>query len=233
MARRNVPIAEFSMLWQRHETLYRGIFIEALNQLNVTDGQRKYEDDISEALCPVLRKICFLDKNKPAIPQWERPISPGSFAELKGGKSSKRPDFTCSLTNTFATTQEMHEISLHVECKRLGKKNRSKALNENYIKNGVKRFDTLTHEYGKRSPSGMMVGYIINSDRHDILCQVNRHLSCTALPEITFAFKKKVESCDMIISRCNVEPKNFKLIHIWTDLRPTTHQAADTEKISE
>ncbi|MFZ4526432.1 MAG: hypothetical protein ACOYOE_13080, partial [Chlorobium sp.] len=161
----------------------------------------------------------------PPTPQSQIPISPVSDSELKGGKNAKRPDFTCSLTNTFATTPEMHEISLHVECKRLGKKSGRWDLNKNYLEHGIKRFDTLTHEYGKRSRSGMMVGYIMNSDKQDILCQVNRHLSGAALPEITFAFKEKVESCDMMIYRKNVKPKEFKLIHIWADLRPfTCHQ---------
>jgi len=220
MARRNTFIAEFPQLWQRHEALYSDIFVKALRQMEVTEGQCKDENAISEALCPVLRKVCCKHRDKPSLPQWERPISPVSIDDLKGGKKAKRPDFTCSLINSFYTSQEDYELLLHIECKRLGKNSK---LNKNYLEDGIKRFDILTHEYGKRSPSGMMVGYIINSDKQDILRQVNRHLSGAALPEITFAFKEKVESCDMMINRKNVKPKEFKLIHIWADLRPSTH----------
>lgn len=226
MARRKATIGDFSSLWRRHEDLYLGIFIEALNQLKITDEQRKDENAISEAFNPVLRQVCCKHRDKPYLPQWERPISPVLTDELKGGKIAKCPDFTCSLINSFPTSPEDYELSLHIECKRLGKNSRTWDLNKNYLMNGIMRFDTRAHEYGKRSPSGMMIGYIINSDKQDILSQVNRHLSGALLPEITFPFNEKVESCDMTISRDNVEPKEFKLIHIWADLRPTTHQAS-------
>jgi hypothetical protein len=223
MARRNTPIAEFPQLWQRHEKIYHGIFVEALNQLELTEEQRNDENQISDALNPILRQVCCKHRDKPALPQWERPIV--SYGALNGGKSSKRPDFTCSLVNTFHTSPEDYELSLHIECKCLGTKRGTWDLNKNYVEKGVKRFHTISHEYGKRSPSGMMVGYIINSDKREILRQVNGYLS-GALLQIAFVFKEKVESCDMTISRDNVEPKEFKLIHIWADLRPTTHQAS-------
>lgn len=218
MARKTRTIGGFAQLWQRHEALYQIIFCDALAQLSITDEQRKDEDAISEALCPILLQVCFNHSDKPKRPEWEPPIAPVNRKELKGGKIRKRPDFTCTLINAFADSYEMHEISLHVECKRLGKKTGSWNLNKNYIENGVKRFDSRTHEYGKRAPCGMMVGYIVNSDKNDILDDVNSHLP-TAISVLHFTSNTTVECCHSAFNRMHVAPKHFKLIHLWVDLR--------------
>lgn len=179
MARKARKIAGFGQLWQRHENLYQALFCDALAQLTITEEQRKDEDAISEALCPILRQVCFNHKDKPMPPEWEGPIAPVNKEELKGGKIRKRPDFTCRLVNTFADSSEMHEISLHVECKRLGEKIGSWNLNKNYIENGVKRFDSEAHGYGKRAPCGLMIGYIVSAERNDVLNEINSQLPIT------------------------------------------------------
>lgn len=217
MARKVLKIGSFAQLWQRHEDLYQTLFSDALGMLNITDEQRKDEDAISEALCPILRQTCFNHKDKPKTPEWERPVAPAINKELKGGKVRKRPDFTCTLINTFADSSEMYEISLHVECKRLGAKKGSWDLNKNYVENGVKRFDCNTHEYGKRAPSGMMIGYIVNSNVNDVLNDVNSHLPVT-ISALRFLFATPVDNCNSMLSRSHVVPKHFNLIHIWVDL---------------
>lgn len=219
---RKRTIGCFTQLWQRHESLYRSIFVDALNLLEVTDEQRKDEDAISEALCLKLLNVCRLNKSKPMPPQWEGAISPATVGEFKGGKSRNRPDFTCNLVNSFAQSDDMYKISLHVECKRLGAKIGSWDLKKNYVDYGVNRFDCLKHEYGKRALSGMMIGYIINEDKNVILSVVNGHLSSAVFPAIAFAFATKVELCDVILRRKTLEPKDFRLVHIWADLRSTS-----------
>jgi len=57
MARYNIP--SFTRLWQKHETLYIGIFIMALQRLSEDKCETADEDTISEHLCPVLNTICF------------------------------------------------------------------------------------------------------------------------------------------------------------------------------
>lgn len=218
MARKTRILGRFPQLWERHENLYQTIFCDALAQLIITDEQRKDEDAISEALCPILQQVCFTHKDKPMPPGWEGPISPVSNEELKGGKARKRPDFTCKLVDPFADSCEMHAISLHIECKRLGKKKGSWNLNKNYIENGVNRFDSRTHEYGKRASCGMMIGYIVNSKTNDVLNDVNSHLP-TAISALQFLFATPVEYCASTFKRKHVAPKHFKLIHIWVDLR--------------
>ena len=99
MARKAGTVKPFLALWQCHENLYYSIFYKALKRLNINDVQRKDEDAISEALCPVLTEVCFEHIEDVSTPKWEGSIQPVTKDELKGGKSRKRPDFTCSLTN--------------------------------------------------------------------------------------------------------------------------------------
>jgi len=218
MARKIGAIKSFLSLWMKHEKLYSSVFCEALQQLEINEEQRKNEDAISESLCPVLREVCFRHERDVGTPRWENPNQPVNSAELKGGKMGRRPDFTCFLLNSFATDPETYEIPFQVECKRLGETVGSWNLNKNYVTNGIKRFDSSVHEYGKRAPSGMMIGYIINMEQSAVLEAVNEHISEKRL-ELNFEFTQKVVSCEQNSNRKHVKPSAFKIIHLWADLR--------------
>ncbi len=220
MARKKGTIKKFFSLWQNHEKLYYSIFKKALEQLNITNELRKDEDAISEALSPVLRKICYeyniKHKQDIRMPVWEAPISPQNNTGLKGGKKRKRPDFSCNFIDPFATSFETHEVSFHIECKRLGKTKGSWNLNKNYITDGINRFNLKSHEYGRSVPSGMMIGYLVNLSSKQIVDLVNNYLP-SQLPKLSFNFSSKVVSCEQKLSRQKVKPKRFKLIHLWAD----------------
>lgn len=225
MARRSIP--SFSSLWQQHERLYIGLFYMALQRLSEDTCDTTNEDIISEQLCPVLNNVCFEESQNNnceiRTPDWEKPVQPVTVSELKGGKVRKRPDFTCKLTNPFAARAEEHEIPFHVECKRLGNPTSiGWKLNENYVTNGIKRFDCASHEYGKRASSGIMIGYIISMSPMKILNEVNGHQKkhCPHNPMLAFKFgKKNVRQCFQKLNRKNVKPDKFKLFHLWVDLR--------------
>lgn len=218
MARRIGAVKTSIGLWQCYEHLYYSIFFEALKRLTINDDQRKNEDAISEVLCPILNTICFEHKRDIHPPVWEPPIQPLTNEELKGGKKRKRPDFTCVIINSFAKRPEMYSIPLHVECKRLGDTIGSWNLNKNYVTNGIKRFDSTSHEYGKRAPSGIMIGYIISMEPPSIMNKINIYLP-DKLQKLSFEFVKKVVSCEQDMIREKVKPEEFKLIHLWTDLK--------------
>lgn len=218
MGRKTGAIKTFSSLWQNHEKLYFSIFYNALTQLKISDEQRNDEDAISEELCPILRRICFEHIMDVRTPEWERPIQPVKKEELKGGKTRKRPDFSCTLLNSMALSKEMYEIPLHIECKRLGKKVGSWNLIKNYVNNGIERFDITSHEYGKLAPSGMMIGYIINMEPLVIIDEVNKCLP-VLFTRLDKTFSNKVSYYNQKLLRKNVKPKRFKLIHLWADLR--------------
>ncbi|MEA1961160.1 MAG: hypothetical protein U9N81_07800 [Bacillota bacterium] len=122
MARGGIP-SRFN-LWNKHETLYVGIFIIALQRLSDDKCDTTNEDIISERLCIILNEVCFEESQKNnceiRTPDWEKPIQPIATSEIKGGKVRYRPDFTCKLTNPFADSPDDHEIPFHIECKRLG-----------------------------------------------------------------------------------------------------------------
>lgn len=218
MSRRIGTVKTFIALWQCHENLYCSIFYEALNRHEINDEQHKDEDAISEALCPILNIICFELERDIAPPVWESPIQPIRNEELKGGKVRKRPDFTCIFINSLANSPEMYAIPFHVECKRLGQKVGSYDLFNNYINKGIRRFDSSDHEYGKRAPSGLMIGYIINMEQNTILEKVNGYLN-GSFPKLIFLFNKKVVSCEQRLIRKEVKPIEFKLIHVWANLK--------------
>ena len=64
----------------------------------------------------------------------------------------------------------------------------------------------------------MMIGYMVNMEPTNILNKVNKYLP-DKLPKLGFAFKKKVVSCEQELIRKKVKPEEFKLIHLWTNLK--------------
>lgn len=225
MARRT--LSSFIMLWSRHKQIYSEVFSAALLNLTEMDSVSGDEDDISEILSLVLNQVCFeffKSRNQEVrTPFWEGPVQPVTEDELKGGKIRKRPDFTCKCLNPWADSPEKHEISLHVECKRLGNPTSATwILNENYVKNGIKRFDSKTHEYGKRAYSGMMIGYIVSMTPKKIEAEVNdyqkKYLPDNTKIKFVFNATPLFQACQDI-KRKNVKPDQFELIHFWVDLR--------------
>jgi len=120
--------------------------------------------------------------------------------------------------NSLAASHETYEIPFHIECKRLGKTVGKWNLNKNYTTDGINRFDCKTHEYGKRAPSGMMIGYIVNMEQTAVLEAVNGNMP-DELIVLKFVFTQKVVSCERNSSRKHVKPSKFKIIHLWADLR--------------
>ncbi len=109
-----------------------------------------------------------------------------------------------------------------MECKRLGRLDSGWPLNKNYVTKGIKRFLSKEHEYGKRAPSGMMLGYVVNMTLSEIQNQINTYLSkeLPYVPIIDFELKKRpVNRTTQKFNRQEVEPSDFSLHHLWVDLR--------------
>jgi hypothetical protein len=84
------------------------------------------------------------------------------------------------------------------------------------------RFDSSEHQYGKRAPAGMMIGYIISMCPGDIENEVNGHKEghLGYFPHLSFAWDSGyVHQTEQQITRQHVTPANFSLTHIWSDLR--------------
>jgi len=225
-------LSSFAVLWQRHERLYIEVFSSALQVLTTKEITLDDEDAISEILCIILNQVCFeLGQSRNIevrTPVWEGPIQPVVADELKGGKIRKRPDFNCKCSNRFALFAEEHEIPLHVECKRLGDSSSSSwNLSKNYVDNGTQRFDSITHEYGKRAPSGLMIGYIVGMTPETILTKVNGYQkkSLPSNPAMEFDFGDgNLFTSLQPLTRKHVLPERFKLIHLWVDLNKSVEK---------
>lgn len=68
----------------------------------------------------------------------------------------------------------------HIECKRIG----DATLDGKYVDEGVVRFTTLGHRYGKDVRDGAMVGYVVEGDLLNALPGVNNKLSSAGLSTI-------------------------------------------------
>lgn len=214
--------------WNLFKRKYLELFSTSLVELAKTKPHLGDEDEISERLALILRQVCFKlnqtrENEEIRTPTWEAPIQPTDSDDLKGGKKRKRPDFTCCYFNAHAESPEQQEIPFHIECKRLGSPtSRSWNLNENYVKNGIKRFDCDTFNYGKHAPSGMMIGYIISMQPEEIGREVNQYQKkyLPGNPGINFDFTlKSIFQAHQQIKRRYIHPVKFELVHLWVDLK--------------
>jgi hypothetical protein len=218
MARRKNGILNSAELWQKYVNNYLDVFVKSLDKLVITDDLRKNENMISRTLHLVLRNMCQKYYNELPTPIWEAPHQSMTDEELMLTKVPSRPDFTCTMVDPYASTPDMYEIYLHIECKRLGQSGTSWNLNKQYCISGIMRFDSTVNQYGKNATSGIMIGYIVNSNKSEILADVNRNLPSN-IEELVFSTSKIVETTRTKYNRRNIVPFDFTLYHIWADLR--------------
>ena len=104
-------------------------------------------------------------------PEGQNPPYQGDLQPVP--RENKKPDFYWHLIDDQAD-EEHCEKRFVLECKRLGKPSSSSwVFNSNYIKEGVRRFITSPHEYGKGDDASGMIGYVQNMELQDILDEVN------------------------------------------------------------
>jgi len=216
---------DFEKVWRRHVSLYSDLFVCSLLMLSQCERLTGNEDNVSIILWGCLKRTCTRhakEKNQEiACPKFQVPVQSVSMAKKTSANALKKPDFTCFKYNPLTAS----EVALHIECKLLGKPKPSSPswkFNENYVKKGIKRFDSHTHQYGINATCGMMIGYIIGMTPQEIESEVNdyqkKHASEYAGIKFFFntttLFKTRQH-----IKRKNVMPARFELIHLWVDLR--------------
>jgi hypothetical protein len=212
MARRNKNFPSPIKTWVEFVDIHVNIFCSALRLLNVEIIEHLKENDISAYLNVPLNNACCSSGLTILPPFWDSNISAIDNSEVKTNNTSKRPDFTCKMINNYCNSPEDYTISLHIECKLLG----STKLNRYYIDNGINRFDSLTHEYGKRANDGIMIGYIISSTKLNIQQEINNNLPAN-IERLNFNKKSEIEKVTTRFKRNNVSPIDFTLHHIWAD----------------
>jgi len=220
MARRGIS---FAALWNRHETLYRDIFVEALIRLAAEPRISGDENSISKHLLTIVvtvcREIANTENREVHPPASDGLNQPVHADETQEGFTRTRPDFTCNCVNPRAESNEEYLIPFHVECKLLGSP--TWKLNTNYVTNGIARFDLGSHKYGNLASSGMMIGYIISMKPKEIQTQVNSCIEeeLPGVPPLVFALSGVLLQSEHSFVRRHVVPTPFTLIHLWADIR--------------
>ena len=223
MVRRRISYAE---LWNRHEGLYRGIFVKGLIRLAAEPRISGDENSVSKHLFTIVVTVCreiANMENREVHPPTPDGLNPPVHAdETQEAFTRKRPDFTCNFINPRAESNEDYLIPFHVECKLLGEPTSPTwKLNTNYVLEGIARFDLESHKYGNRASSGMLIGYIISMTPEKIQTQVNSRIEAKlpGVPPLVFALADVPSQSQHRFARRHVMPTPFTLIHLWVDIR--------------
>ncbi len=219
---RMVEGIEHSLALLRSET--------GINRINTEFANNKYnrnvENRINRAFLFCLRDI-FQQYN--IIPVQELPIQPKTDMPYSSSEE-KKPDFSLELND------DLHEgVYFHIECKRLGSPTSSTWIyNEEYVKNGIRRFTTDEFCYGSDTAMGAMVGYIENMDFESILTEVNAgiaaHLKIDTLAKHSADWQEKSTTRLSHAFDRPFEKSPFTLHHLWLDLRDCYPRKSATPK---
>ena len=143
--------------------------------------------------------------------------------EMSAVRKDKRPDFQCGFVNLQEGDDDRASMFYTIECKRLGTRVGHWVLNVNYVENGVLRFITKEHGYGKATPSGAMIGYVQSMELEEVLGEVNAASKRSSLPPIVRGDAAWRENAVTLLGHALTRPSSllspFDLCHLWVDIR--------------
>lgn len=235
-------MARIKGVWQRHEKRVSEAIIAGLARLRSKEKLRRLRNIISSShdKRPIEDKVnrelyfCLREANEELLKKgkgvkglllYETRNQPDFQDEIPGESEYKRCDFLWGFFDDLAVfREEVGERFFYIECKRLGAKIHSGALNEKYVQNGMQRFITTEHKYGKNESSGAMIGYVENMEFDNILNEINTAITA-ALEAISPLLKPSEGWQEQATSRIDHEFERpfpispFHLWHFWIDLR--------------
>ncbi len=155
------------------------------------------------------------------LPIYEGKSPPSEFDIEPHERETKVPDFYWHLVDDVGGNVRRFVL----ECKRLGYPSSSTwKLNENYVRNGICRFMSSPHEYGKDEDSAGMIGYVQSMELEDILQQVNGIADTNPEPVSRLQLspdgwrEKGVSELMHDLERpFPISP--FRMYHFWVDIR--------------
>lgn len=137
---------------------------------------------------------------------------------------SKIPDFYWHIADPQSMDEDTCERRFILECKRLGMPTSPGwILNENYVRDGIRRYITSPHEYGKGDDIGGMIGYVQSMKLDEILDEVNAAIqnSPELIPELKLLSdnwsKDGIGELGQELTR-HFPLSPFFLHHFWIDL---------------
>jgi hypothetical protein len=213
--------------WEDFEEFVLSVFEVALIKLRVHAGNLSKETRLNQDLLQQAERVNWQRNRRgdgfPICIFLNAANQPEPDDESDAPRLDKIPDVHCALFNHTAPTPQAAMVLYVIECKRLGKPERSSWIfNENYTSHGIVRFRDSSHAYAKGCVSAAMIGYVQSMDLKDVLRDVNSVARAAGFPKI-LPPKKWNAGRVMRLGHQTfhrsfpVDP--FTLHHLWADLR--------------
>lgn len=210
--------------WEKYKGEIFQAIREGLIHLQSSENLPQIEDSFKSQKANLNRRLlqCIRDLGlRCPIPNAPNPVGEGEQPDKSEGKI---PDFTWDLQDDLGNGR-YHQRRFIAECKRLG----GKGFQEKYVHEGLKRFLSREHEYGKDIDTCAMIGYIQSGDFDEIWVEVNAEAKkgTEVIPPLNLASngwqKNGVSELDHELKRpFPITP--FRLHHFWVDLREKYQQ---------
>lgn len=199
------------------------LLLQKRSCLPVVEADSKRQS-LNRELYACFREACHLNMLDFYCPVPEARNFPYKDDQYPIERENKIPDFQWHLIDSLADIDSC-ERHFALECKRLGKPSSPNwKLNENYVLNGICRFLTAPHEYGKGDDVCGMVGYVQNMSFDDILCEVNLAASVSPttispIPSPSDGWQQDsvTELEHALVRMFPISP--FRMFHFWVDIR--------------
>lgn len=206
--------------WEKRRSEMFEIVLLALQELRSNIPSDPSEPALNRSFYLCLESV-VIQQEFDFLPTPEGKSPPDQSDQVRTLREDKICDFYWSCVDHVAKKTRY----LYIECKRLGTPSSPTwHLNKNYIKNGIRRFVTSPHEYGKNEDVCGMVGYVQNMTFDDILDEVNQAAD-VAMEAITPLVLDKNGWQEKGVSKLTHQltrpfPKSpFEMVHYWVDLR--------------
>jgi len=221
-----------SIRWAEHERRCLIVLRAALTLLSEqTTGPG--EDDINRDLYCCIRAAHAASRDGATLPPvvYECRNAPSPRDQKRATREFKRPDFQWGLFDDQARPEDAYKHFV-IECKRLAPSPRGRRMYAKlYISDGVLRFVSPKHAYGKDAESGTMVGYLQQDlSVDDALTGVNARAAGRKVPALALSHRDGDRAAHLehrLARDFAVSP--YRLSHLWvrvSDQAPTGAKGA-------
>lgn len=202
--------------WHAHERLCIDLLRTALSGFAVSDPDES-EDELNRRLYLHITETARAIERRDGVtlpvvvPEGQNP--PLVSDQERAAREFKRPDFYWAYHDHDGDEPARQFV---VECKRLTIPSSGRRYTEQYVIEGIRRFATVEHGYGKQAWAAAMVGYVQQIDPAVARTEIDGFLSTATLPTLD-----PEQSPDQGIARHRHQldrpfaQSPFRLLHLW------------------